>query len=247
MPANDDNFVLNDDKFVNNVVLNDFDDRCPNHDDSAAVTEVLYVGSGPSALKIADFRDGRTVVTVNNAYRLRGEGDFWLHSGDFPNAKNVEVPKELTVSYPEYSSAAKQICLHLGIQTVSPEHYVGYTIFFQGLHWVAWAFRPCRILLLGFDHDYNKAKVEEWNRLGRPNPQNRFAGMQGRSADEVFADFKPDAFYGHGTPDPMRLPSEYFTDLFPRAEKTLSLLGCEVFNASGVTDGLTPFEQYADR
>jgi len=37
MPANDDNFVLNDDKFYNNVV-NDFDDRCPNHDDSAAVS-----------------------------------------------------------------------------------------------------------------------------------------------------------------------------------------------------------------
>lgn len=40
MPANDDNFVLNDDQFVNNVVLNDFDDRCPNHDDSSAVTGV---------------------------------------------------------------------------------------------------------------------------------------------------------------------------------------------------------------
>lgn len=211
------------------------------------MNEILYVGSGKSALKTDDFRNGRQTCVTNNAWRLWKNGDIWIHSGDFPTQSDKQIPNELMVSHEQYSKAAFDCCEHLSIETTSPEHYVGYTIFFQGLHWIAWTFKPCRILLLGFDHDYNQAKVEEWVRLGRPNPQNGFAGLSGRCADEVFAEFKPDAFYGHGTPDPMRLPIEYFSMLFPRAEKTLHLLGCEVFNASGVTNGLTTFKQYADR
>lgn len=209
--------------------------------------EILYVGSGVSALRIEDFRGGRKTCVTNNAWRLWRDGDTWIHSGDFPFKSEIAIPKESIVSHRQYAGAAREACDHLKIQTQSPEHYVGYTIFFQGLNWIAWNFRPCRILLLGFDHDYNEEKVEKWEELGRPNPQNKFKGFEGRTADAVFSDMKPDAFYGHGTPDPLRLKKEYLTELFRRASRTLADLGCECFNASGVTNGLNPFPQYESR
>lgn len=209
--------------------------------------EILYVGSGKSALKIDDFRYGRQTCVTNNAWRLWKDSDIWIHSGDFPIKPDKQIPKEFTVSHPQYAKAARDTCEHLLIDTKSPEHYVGYTIFFQGLNWIAWNFKPCRILLLGFDHDYNMDKARVWHEMGRPNPQNKFKGFEGRTADEVFSSFESDSFYGHGTPDPLRLSSEYFAELFERAAKTLSRLGCECFNASGVTNGLTPFPQYDKR
>lgn len=184
---------------------------------------------------------------TNNAWRLWQDGDYWIHSGDFPSSPSIKIPKELTISHSQYSKAARDTCSHLSIKTQSPEHYVGYTIFFQGLNWISWNFKPCRILLLGFDHDYNEDKVRRWNDLGRPNPQNKFVGFNGRSADEVFADLKPDAFYGHGTPDPLRLKTGYLLELFQRAYQTLSSLGCECFNMSGNTSGLNPYPQYDSR
>lgn len=206
--------------------------------------EILYVGSGNSAKRINEFRDGRRVCVANNAWRFWREGDFWIRSGDFPSRPSFLIPKELEITYDSYSKAARECCHSLGIKTVSPEHYVGYTIFLQGLNWIAWNFKPCRILLLGFDHDYNPEKLKKWEELGRPNPQDRFKGFDGRTADEVFSEYTPDAFYGHGTPDPLRLKVEYLRELFARASETLARLGCECFNASGVTNGLNTFPQY---
>ena len=206
--------------------------------------EILYVGSGNSATRINEFREGRKVCLANNAWRLWRDGDTWIHSGDFPSRPSLTIPKELIVSHGLYSKAAKECCEYLQIKTSSPEHYVGYTIFLQGLNWIAWNFRPCRILLLGFDHDYNVEKVAKWEEIGRPNPQNHFKGFDGKSADEVFSGYKPDFFYGHGTPDPMRLKASYLQELFLRASETLARLGCECFNASGVTNGLNTFPQY---
>jgi len=206
--------------------------------------EVLYVGSGVSALKIKDFRAGRQTFVANNAWRLWKDGDIWIRSGDFPVKPDFEIPQSSSISHREYSDAAKKTCEYLSIKTFSPEHYVGYTIFFQGLNWIAWNFKPCRILLLGFDHDYNQEKVAKWEEIGKPNPQNKFEGFCGKSADEVFSAYKPDAFYGHGTPDPLRLKVDHLRELFERAKETLARLNCECFNASGITEGLNSFPQY---
>lgn len=232
-----------------NVLHDNFNHNngCPyNHNHDCAVREVLYVGSGRSASRIEEFREGRATVVANNAWRLWKDGDIWVHSGDFPSRPSFQIPKESRVAHDRYSAAAREVCAHLGIKTSSPEHYVGYTIFLQGLNWVAWNFRPCRILLLGFDHDYNPEKAQRWEELGRPNPQNKFKGFEGRTAGEVFAAYEPDAFYGHGTPDPLRLKESYLKELFSRASETIAKLGCECFNSSGVRHGLNSFPQYED-
>ena len=54
MPANDDNVVLNDKQLYNNVI-DDFNDRCPNHDDSAAlsVSAVCITYGRPALLEEA--------------------------------------------------------------------------------------------------------------------------------------------------------------------------------------------------
>ncbi len=95
---------------------------------------------------------------------------------------------------------------------------------------------PSKIGMLGFDHDYNPEKVHKWLIDGKPNIQNQFNDKKEPTiqewADNYFDGIPTDFFYGHGTPDPMRLSLEYLKDRFERAIESAKILGVEIINCS---------------
>jgi Txe/YoeB family toxin of Txe-Axe toxin-antitoxin module len=204
---------------------------------------VLYIGSGNSAklidnIDISDY----TIVCANNAWRLFEDShfDIWIHSGDFPfenRPKNKNFTTE--ISYKEYGPTAINIANRLGFNTKHPEHYLGYTIFFLGLYWIFDALKPTKVSLLGFDHDYNPEKVNKWQDNNRPTPQNGFFKQKGQSIEEwansFFKDMKQDSFYGHGTPDPLRLGLEHLKQKMQLALDISRTIDINLVNLSPVT------------
>ncbi len=203
---------------------------------------VLYVGSGNSANLVKHLDLSKyTVVCVNNAWKLFTDTGFdvWVHSGDFPDEnhpKKKNYRKE--VSHREYKESAIAANEMFGYFDPSPEHLFGYTIFFHGLYWILTQLKPDKVSLLGFDHDYNPQKVEKWTANGRPAPHNLYLKPHNQTivkwADEFFKDMQPDSFYGHGTPDPLRLGEEYIYKKIQFAKLHYEIMGIELVNLSPV-------------
>lgn len=211
---------------------------------------VLYVGSGRSAALMSQVdRTGLTVCAVNNAWRLftpEAPCQHWIRSGDFPReCRPATRVHEHEVMYKDYAASSAAVAEHLKCGTRLPEHHLGYTIFFQGLYWIMWTLRPAEILLLGFDHDYDAAKTARWESGGRPGPHNGHLKERAQPlaawAEDFFQGCEADAFYGHGTPDPLRLGEERLRGLFTQAEAYARRLGVAVWNVSPAPSTLNTF------
>lgn len=203
---------------------------------------ILYIGSGMSAniCKRIDLSKYH-IVCANNAWRLFENSHFnvWIHSGDFPYENRPKTKMyDTEISYVEYGKAASDITKKLNISCNSPQHYVGYTIFFLGLYWIMNEYQNCEINLLGFDHDYNPNKLKKWNENERPTPQNNFLKPKDTSLEDwsnsFFKGMRPDFFYGHGTPDPMRLGEKHLIEKFNLAIKNADRLKIKLYNLSPV-------------
>ena len=213
--------------------------------------KILYIGSGNSAIQALDSKyDDCVKVAVNNAWRLfeNKSFDVWIHSGDFPRERfpNIKNYKD-EICYKNYSVSAEKAAKQFEWITESPQHYAGYTIFFMGLYYILMEMNPDKIGLLGFDHDYNPKKVEKWLGDKRPNIQNRFNDKKEKTIDEwsknYFGGMAFDFFYGHGTPDPIRLGVEELKKKFELAENSAEKLGIEIVNCSGVISDINTFPQ----
>jgi hypothetical protein len=213
--------------------------------------KILYVGSGKSALiakqlNLQDF----IVVCVNNAWRIFEDQkiNYWLHSGDFP-FENFPKTKffENEISYKQYEPAIKNLSAKLNIAEKTAVFEVGYTIFFQGLYWMFETIKPDEIYTLGFDHDYNPQKTQKWLEMDKPNPQNNFLKDASESLHEwserVFGNYEKDFFYGHGTPDPMRLGENHLKQKFKFAVDNAAKLNIKLYNASPVNSDINCFEK----
>jgi hypothetical protein len=207
---------------------------------------VLYVGSGKSAelIKGIDLSKYK-VLCANNAWRLFEKNKFygWIHSGDFPRENFPKTKKyQIEVCHKDYSKTALEAKEFFKWKVNSPQHHYGYTIFFQGLYWIIMRMRPSKISLLGFDHDYNKEKVNKWNKEGRPQPQNKYCNKKENSTKEwganFFKDMETDAFYGHGTPDPLRLGKDHLLNKFKLAIDCCRKLNIELVNLSPVVSDI---------
>ena len=207
-----------------------------------AIKDVLYIGSGNSALKAAEInKDGLIVCAVNNAWRILDNVDYWIHSGDFPRENYPEHKNyKNRISHGEYAPAIHRLNETLQWNAPSPEHYVGYTIFFQGLYWIMSELKPKNIYTLGFDHDYNKEKLKRWFELGKPSPHNKYNGL---IIQEEFEGFKNDSFYGVSTPDPMRLGQSHIEEKFELAERYAEKLGVTLWNLSSSKNGINSFNK----
>ena len=212
--------------------------------------DIIYIGSGKSANLIKEIDSKKYItVCVNNAWRLfenEESFDYWLHSGDFPrenHPKNRNYAKE--ISYKEYQQSILNLVDILNIRTDSPYHHVGYTIFFQGLYWIFESLKPKNIYLLGFDHDYNPEKSKKWLENNKPSPHNHFLKDKKQTikewSEEFFKGFETDFFYGHGTPDPLRLGENELIKKFQLALQNSQKLGINVFNASPVENTINIF------
>jgi hypothetical protein len=213
--------------------------------------DIIYIGSGISAKLINQIDHTKyIVVCVNNAWRLFEENkqfDYWLHSGDFPYENYPKIKNFKTeISYKEYQPAILNLVNNsLKIETKHPYHYAGYTIFFQGLYWIMEILKPQNIYLLGFDHDYNKEKTHKWLENDKPNPQNHYLKDKNQSikewSEEFFKGFEYDFFYGHGTPDPVRLGEDVLKEKFFLALENSKKIGVNIFNASTIENTINIF------
>jgi hypothetical protein len=214
-------------------------------------TDVLYVGSGKSALLISEINtSGFITCAVNNAWKLFTDIplNYWIHTGDFISKDRPLKNSTIEIDHTSYVSAASIICKKFNIDTEFPNHHIGYTIFFQGLYWIMTHLKPKNIFLLGFDHDYNPKKVKLWIDAGCPAPHNNYLCKSPISdpaphLDIFFKDMEPDAFYGHGTPDPLRLGESEMNTFFTRAKDYSQKLNINITNLSGITSGLNTFSQ----
>lgn len=200
---------------------------------------ILYVGSGNSAKLIHKLDLSKyTVACVNNAWRLFEKFDIWIHSGDFPGENRPKNKNyETEVSYKQYSVAASEIVEKLNLTCNSPQHHLGYTVFFNGLYWLMNQ-QPNKISLLGFDHDYNPEKVKKWMENDRPSPSNKYLKPNDKTINEWLCQFfdgmEEDSFYGQGTPDPLRLGENHLKSKFLLAEENAKKLNIELVNLSPV-------------
>lgn len=212
---------------------------------------ILYIGSGNSAKLVEKVNiENYTVVCLNNAWRLfDGQCfDYWIRPNDFPREnypKNTNYKQ--VVEYKDYSVCMENVCQVLNINTTSPQHYLGYTSFFAGLYWIMNALKPEKISLLGFDHDYNMEKVKKWENENRPTPQNNFNNKSEKTIDEwannYFKNMKQDFFYGHGTPDPLRLGEKQLISKFELAKKNSTRLKIKLVNLSPVVSPINTIEK----
>jgi len=204
---------------------------------------VLYIGSGNSAKLIDRLNLSKyTIACVNNAWQLfkSSRFDIWIHSGDFPKEnlpKNKVWDKE--ISSKDYSLSTAKIVKKLNITCQSPQHHVGYTVFFQGIYWIMSELQPDKISLLGFDHDYNQDKVDKWNTHKRPNIQNKFNNKPKNQSitewcNSFYKEMEPDFFYGHGSPDPMRLGVKHLVEKFELLKENALKLNISIVNLSPV-------------
>lgn len=203
---------------------------------------VLYIGSGKSA-NLIEKLDLSTyyIVCANNAWKLFQNSHFnvWIHSGDFPVENRPKIINfDLDISHNQYSQSAINIAKKLQIVTRSPMHHLGYTVFFNGLYWIFDTLQPQKVSLLGFDHDYNQEKLKKWDENGRPNPQNNYKKPRNQSlsdwSEKFFDGMETDSFYGHGTPDPMRLGAKHLKQKFMYAIINANKLNIDLVNLSPV-------------
>lgn len=94
------------------------------------------------------------------------------------------------------------------------------------------------IYLLGFDHDYNKKRVEKW-RGKYITDSSKLADMFNGQGEE------PDAFYGQNTPDPLRHGADNLESMFRLAQQHAAIYGCRIFNLSSKRGGIEVFERRA--
>lgn len=220
------------------------------------MNNILYIGSGKSVnyinhIDLSEY----LVVGVNNTWQLFAENkqrmDVWIHTGDYvgkkPDKNHVNIGR--IVSYEEYSQAVLNIAKKLAWDTTTPWFYAGYTIFFQGLYWVMDELQPKKISLLGFDHDYNPQKVDKWIANNCPAPNNKYNNTvhSNKDVDEwcnaFFTDMEPDAFYGHGTPDPLRLDKELIRQKFEVAKKSAYDLHINLVNISPIETDINTIQK----
>ena len=204
---------------------------------------ILYIGSGNSATMAKNLDlDKYTVCCVNNAWKLFDDYtfDYWIHSGDFPRENRPNKDQKNfreEISYSQYKVSSQDFVQKINAKCNSPQHYLGYTIFFLGLYWILNTLDPKKISLLGFDHDYNSEKVKKWNENNRPSPQN-YHKEKSQSIEEwsnsFFSGMEKDFFYGHGTPDPVRLGDKHLIKKFQQAIDICEQIGVELVNLSPV-------------
>jgi hypothetical protein len=174
------------------------------------------------------------ILTVNNSIKaFKQPVDFYLCSTNFPKSNKPDQSKYSIlidkVKY-RYDVISHALLYQLGFR---PQ--IGKTIFLDGLYWaMASGFKE--IYLLGFDHDYNKKRVEKW-RGKYITDQSKLADLFNGKGEE------PDAFYGQNTPDPLRHGENNLESMFRLANEHAKKYSCMIYNLSSKQDGIQVFER----
>ena len=185
---------------------------------------LLFVGSGKSALDYQKHNlDGVEILTVNNSIKaFQRKIDYYMCSTDFPKDRKPSNSQYKTlVLKPSYFY---NVLNHARYHKLKFRPNVGKTIFLDGLYW-AMAMGYKKIYLLGFDHDYNPNRIKKWD--------GKYTLNQSK-LEELFdgPNEEPDAFYGQGTPDPLRHGQFNLVEMFEKAKEHAKEYQCQIINLS---------------
>jgi len=110
---------------------------------------VIILGSAPSAARAAEwaFLGRHTLVTINNAWRVRPDWTYLVHAGDFPKERRPDTVSsgQRVVSYQSYVPAQNRYGGFV---------YAGGTMAFTAGYWVLDALRPKVMAYFACDMTY---------------------------------------------------------------------------------------------
>jgi hypothetical protein len=125
---------------------------------------VVILGSAPSATHAAAWSkpDDLTLVAVNNAWRVRCDWDYHVHSGDFPANRRPETvaPGQEVVSYQSYVPAQNRYGGFV---------FAGGTMAFTAGYWALDALRPGVLAYFASDMTYSGSPTHFYGD-GEPDP-----------------------------------------------------------------------------
>lgn len=111
---------------------------------------VLILGSGPSAPHARHWPkpDNLTIVTINNAWRVRPDWDYLIHAGDFPQDRRPRtlLPGQEVHSHESYVPAQNRFGGFV---------YAGGTMAFTAGYWALDALKPDILAYFGCDMTYS--------------------------------------------------------------------------------------------
>lgn len=109
--------------------------------------QVLIIGSGHSALEYEKYKNkGLIVVTVNNAWKITEDWDYWVSAGDYNGDKPITIKEnQKLVTGKDYNLAMSK---HGHVNNC------GFSIMLNTSYWVLETLKPNKIYYLGADMDY---------------------------------------------------------------------------------------------
>ncbi len=128
------------------------------------MTVVLMLGSGPQAIQARDWPRAPfdTVLTINNAVRLRDDWDLMIHPWDFPpEAVPQTGPGQQIITEAAFVPAQNALGGFV---------YAGATMAFTAAYWALHALRPSVIACFGCDMHYPETGPTHFYGQGTPDP-----------------------------------------------------------------------------
>ncbi len=118
------------------------------------IKSTLILGSGPDALNARGFsRDGfENIVSINNAWRVRGDWDYLIHPDDFPADRRPENTgaDQIIITSTDYVPLQNQLGGFI---------YAGGTMAFTAGYWALAALKPKILSFFGCDMTYSKQQT----------------------------------------------------------------------------------------
>lgn len=115
---------------------------------------ILILGSGPNVTQAADWPKAPfdTVVTINNAWRVRDDWDYLVHPSDFPEDRQPQTLRtsQQIITYETYVPAQNALGGFV---------FAGGTMAFTAGYWALHALRPSVMAFLGCDMTYDGAQT----------------------------------------------------------------------------------------
>lgn len=129
---------------------------------------VLVLGSGPAALRAASWpRDAfDTILTINNAWRVRPDWDLLIHPEDFPPDRRpgILLDGQRLVTADEYVAVQNSLGGFV---------YAGGTMSFTAGYWALGALRPRVLAFFACDMVYPEDGDTHFYGTGEPDPLRR--------------------------------------------------------------------------
>ena len=127
---------------------------------------ILLIGSAPDVVRCEAWPKEAfsKIVAINNAWRVRHDWDFLVHSGDFPSDR---LPPGARLRQAQIFSASQYVPAQ---NAFGGFVYAGATMSLTSAYWTIHSQRPDVLAFLGCDMIYDQPDKTHFYGIGRPDP-----------------------------------------------------------------------------